>query len=463
MSTARNGRFGKEVDKSVNDFNTSLPFDQRMWREDITGSLAHAAMLAKQGVITEESHVAITRGLNAIAADIEAGALIFDGSEAEDIHMFVEEELTQRIGAAGKELHTARSRNDQVATDLRLYLRKELDLLKESLLELTNELCDKAEEHAGAIMPGYTHLQRAQPVSFGHHLMAYAAMFCRHLERIADYLKRLNVCPLGSAALAGTSYDIDRFYTAASLQFDKPCGNSIDGVGSRDFVIEYAYILAQIMADLSRFCEEIILWSSHEFKFVTIDDAYSTGSSIMPQKKNPDVAELIRGKSGRVFGNLFALFTMVKGTPLAYNKDLQEDKEAVFDSIDTVKLCLGTFTPMLKTLTINADNMLRACNDGFINATDCADYLTGKGIPFREAYGIVGELVRYASEHGLTLDTLPFDVYQSKSSLFDKDIFSAIGIRACFERRTSYGGTHPNEVKRQITETRELLEKYAKD
>ena len=403
------GRFQKEADPKTNDFNSSISIDSRMYKEDIEGSIAHATMLGAAGIIDKSESEKICAELEKIEKDIEAGALHID-PDAEDIHTFIEGELTARIGDAGKRLHTARSRNDQVALDIRLTLRKECAGLIEQLKELINVLCDQAEEYADTVMPGYTHLQRAQPITFGHHLMAYAEMFLRDIGRMQDALKRMDVCPLGSGALAGTTYPLDRDLTAKLLGFSGVSRNSLDGVADRDFCAEIAAAISLAMVHLSRFSEEIILWCSWEFKFIELDDAFSTGSSIMPQKKNPDITELIRGKSGRVFGDLMALLTMMKGLPLAYNKDMQEDKEAVFDAVDTLRLCLTPFIPMLKTMRVLKENMRAAAAKGFINATDCADYLVAsKGLPFRDAYKITGELVALCIERGLTLETLPID------------------------------------------------------
>ena len=451
------GRFSKEVDDRVNDFNSSIRFDCRMYEQDIKGSLAHAAMLAEQGIIPQEDADAIARGLEGILADLQSGALVFDPG-AEDIHMFVEAELTERIGGAGKRLHTARSRNDQVALDLRLTLREEAGEIKTLLLALITELRDKAAEHLDTVMPGYTHLQRAQPVTFAHHLMAYANMFLRDVERVSDAAGRMEFCPLGSGALAGTTYPIDRQRTAAALGFTAPTANSLDGVSDRDFCIELANAVAVIMMHLSRFSEEIVAWCSWEFKFIELDDAFATGSSIMPQKKNPDVAELVRGKTGRVYGDLMTLLTMMKGLPLAYNKDMQEDKEAVFDAVDTVKLCLKTFTPMLHTMTVLKENMRAAAAKGFINATDCADYLTKKGVPFRDAYKITGGLVAECIRRGLTLETLPLADYQAASAVFAEDVYGAINLETCVEGRLSEGGPSPDAVKKQIALITAFLE-----
>ena len=412
------GRFQKEADPKTNDFNSSISIDSRMYKEDIEGSIAHATMLGAAGIIDKGESEKICAELEKIEKDIETGALHID-PDAEDIHTFIEGELTVRIGDAGKRLHTARSRNDQVALDVRLTLRKECAGLMEQLKELINVLCDQAEEYADTVMPGYTHLQRAQPITFGHHLMAYAEMFLRDIGRMQDALKRMDVCPLGSGALAGTTYPLDRDLTAKLLGFSGVSRNSLDGVADRDFCAEIAAAISLAMVHLSRFSEEIILWCSWEFKFIELDDAFSTGSSIMPQKKNPDITELIRGKSGRVFGDLMALLTMMKGLPLAYNKDMQEDKEAVFDAVDTLRLCLTPFIPMLKTMRVLKENMRAAAAKGFINATDCADYLVAsKGLPFRDAYKITGELVALCIERGLTLETLPIDEYKKVCNAF---------------------------------------------
>lgn len=456
MQTMWAGRFEKKLDAKVNDFNSSISFDARMFAQDIKGSLAHAAMLCAQSILTQEEYKAVNDGLCAILEDLESGKLAFDPT-AEDIHMFVEAELTKRVGAPGKKLHTARSRNDQVALDLRMVLMDEAAAVSDMLLALEEVLLKKADEYAETVMPGYTHLQRAQPVTFGHHLMAYASMFARDLARLADCKERTAVSPLGACALAGTTYDTDRFMTAEALGFDEPCANSLDGVSDRDFVIEFLSALALIMMHLSRFSEEIILWCSWEFKFVELDDAYATGSSIMPQKKNPDVAELIRGKTGRVYGDLFAMLTVMKGLPLAYNKDMQEDKEAVFDALDTVKLCLPVFTKMLDTMTVLSENMRAAAAKGFINATDCADYLTKKGVPFRDAYKITGKLVGYGVKKGKTLEDMTLDEYAAFSDVFDADIYDAIYLDACVNKRTSYGGTAPDSVYDQIERMKKRL------
>ena len=449
------GRFSKEIDPKTNDFNSSIKFDSRMYKEDIDGSIAHATMLCTQGIISSDDLGLIVEGLNNIKTEIEAGTLLIDPN-AEDIHTFVEGELTSRIGAAGKRLHTARSRNDQVALDIRLYLRHECDDVLSQLTELIDVLCKKAEQYAGAVMPGYTHLQRAQPITFGHHLMAYAEMLLRDKERIVDAKNRMNYCPLGSCALAGTTYNTDREMTAEALGFNGPMQNSLDGVSDRDFCMELASALSILMVHLSRFSEEIVLWCSWEFKFIELDDAFSTGSSIMPQKKNPDITELIRGKSGRVFGDLTTLLTMMKGLPLAYNKDMQEDKEAFFDAFDTVKMCLTAFIPMLDTMTALTENMRKAAAGGFINATDCADYLVGKGLPFRDAYKATGELVALCIEKGLTLETLPLSEYKCICEIFDEGVYEAINLDKCVNDRTSLGGPAPQNVLTQVERVKVL-------
>ena len=450
------GRFSKEIDKKTNDFNSSISFDQRMYREDITGSMAHATMLGAQGIISEEDKDKILAGLQEILDDIESGKLAID-PEAEDIHTFTEGELTKRIGDAGKRLHTSRSRNDQVALDIRLTLRNECDALIPQIKELVTVLCKQAEKYSETVMPGYTHLQRAQPIVFGHHLLAYAEMFLRDISRLEDAKARMNFCPLGSGALAGTTYNIDREMTAKALGFDGVCRNSLDGVSDRDFCIELANALSLVMVHLSRFSEEIILWCSWEFKFIELDDAFSTGSSIMPQKKNPDIAELVRGKSGRVFGDLMTLLTVMKGIPLAYNKDMQEDKEAIFDAFDTVKMCLTAFIPMIDTMKVNAENMRKAAAGGFINATDCADFLVGKGLPFRDAYKATGQLVALCIEKGLTLETLPMEEYKAVCDLFDDDVYTAINLEKCVKDRTCLGAPAPENVVAQAKLIGELL------
>ncbi len=451
------GRFQKEADPKTNDFNSSISIDSRMYKEDIEGSIAHATMLGAAGIIDKGESEKICAELEKIEKDIETGALNID-PDAEDIHTFIEGELTARIGDAGKRLHTARSRNDQVALDVRLTLRKECAGLMEQLKELINVLCDQAEEYADTVMPGYTHLQRAQPITFGHHLMAYAEMFLRDIGRMQDALKRMDVCPLGSGALAGTTYPLDRDLTAKLLGFSGVSRNSLDGVADRDFCAEIAAAISLAMVHLSRFSEEIILWCSWEFKFIELDDAFSTGSSIMPQKKNPDITELIRGKSGRVFGDLMALLTMMKGLPLAYNKDMQEDKEAVFDAVDTLRLCLTPFIPMLKTMRVLKENMRAAAAKGFINATDCADYLVAsKGLPFRDAYKITGELVALCIERGLTLETLPIDEYKKVCNAFDGGVYEAINLEKCVRDRKVKGAPCPENVRAAAKEVRTIV------
>lgn len=453
------GRFKGALDKTADDFNSSISFDKVMYRQDIEGSMAHAAMLGKQNIITPEEAGTIIAALSEIRADIDEGKLEIDES-CEDIHMFVEKVLTDRIGDTGKKLHTARSRNDQVALDLRMYLRDEIKEISELLKSLVLVICDKAEKHKSTIMPGYTHLQRAQPITFGQHLMAYAMMFLRDMDRLSDVKKRMNISPIGSCALAGTTYDTDRVFEAEKLGFDGVCMNSMDGVSDRDFCVEFLSAASIIMVHLSRFSEEIILWASWEFKFIELDDAFTTGSSIMPQKKNPDMAELSRGKSGRVFGDLMTMLTVLKGLPLAYNKDMQEDKEAVFDACKTVKMCLEVFTPMLETAKAIPENMKKAASGGFICATDLADYLVRKGLPFRTAYKIVGNTVAKCIETGKTLETLPLDEYKKTSDVFDEELYSAIDLNVCVEKRISLGATSPSSVESQINFARNEVSKY---
>ncbi len=455
MAQLWKGRFKKELAKETNDFNSSISFDSRMFEEDIKGSMAHAAMLGAQGIIEKSESDKIIAGLQEILSDIKSGKLEIDMTD-EDIHTFIEGELTARLGQTGKRLHTARSRNDQVALDIRLTLRKEIGEIKEKVRGLICVICNKAEENKHTIMPGYTHLQRAQPITFAHHLMAYAAMLCRDLGRLEDTEKRMNSCPLGSGALAGTTYPLDREAVAAELGFDGITLNSLDGVSDRDFCIELASALSLIMVHLSRFSEEIIMWCSWEFKFVELDDAFSTGSSIMPQKKNPDIAELVRGKSGRVFGDLTTLLTVMKGIALAYNKDMQEDKEAIFDAVDTVKMCLTAFTPMIDTMTVLKDNMRAAAAKGFINATDCADYLVGKGLPFRDAYKATGELVALCIDKGLTLETLPLEEYRKVCDLFDDEVYTAINLEKCVADRKVAGGPSSESVDTQIAYAKKI-------
>lgn len=451
------GRFSKQVDDTVNAFNSSIAFDGRMYKHDIQGSIAHATMLGDCGIIPKKDSLEIIGGLKEILADIESGALQLDPS-AEDIHMFIEAELTKRLGDVGKRLHTARSRNDQVALDIRLYLRDEIDEIYALVKKLAVTVLGIAKQHTDTIMPGYTHLQRAQPITFAHHLMAYVWMLIRDLDRLKDTAKRMNYCPLGSGALAGTTYKTNRRQTAELLGFTEPMQNSLDGVSDRDFCVELGCALSLIMTHLSRFSEEIIMWCSWEFKFVELDDAFATGSSIMPQKKNPDVTELIRGKTGRVNGDLITLLSMLKGLPLAYNKDMQEDKEAIFDAVDNVKLCVKTFIPMLSTMRVLKENMRNAAAKGFINATDCADYLVKKGMPFRDAYKITGTLVAQCIEKGLTLETLPIADYKTMTELFDVDVYEAISLDTCVRERKSEGGPSPEAVKIQIEKAEKALE-----
>ncbi len=433
------GRFSKSTDAAVDDFNSSIRFDSRMYKQDIRGSQAHAAMLGKQGIIPEADAKLIVKTLEEILADIEAGKVEFT-IDAEDIHMNIETILISRIGDVGKRLHTGRSRNDQVALDNKLYLRDEAEELKSMLENLQSIILKLAEENLDTIMPGYTHLQKAQPITFAHHIMAYYEMFSRDLSRLNDWKRRMNILPLGSGALAGTTYPLDRPFVAEKLGFDGITQNSIDGVSDRDFVCELAFVLSMVMVHLSRFSEEIILWSSNEFGFVTLDDAYSTGSSIMPQKKNPDIAELARGKSGRVFGSLMGLLTMLKGLPLAYNKDMQEDKEQIFDALDTVKMCLPVFGGMLATMKINKDAMLEGAKGGFTNATDVADYLVKKGLPFRDAHAVVGRMVAYCLDTNKVIDALSMDEFKDFSPLFDEDIYTAISLETCVNLRKIPGG-----------------------
>ena len=443
------GRFQKETDTLVNNFNSSINFDARLYKQDIAGSIAHATMLGKQGIIEQAEADKIINGLKAILADIEAGEVEFT-MDNEDIHMNIEAILTQRIGATGKRLHTSRSRNDQVAVDFRLYVKEEIPVIINQVLDLEQVLIQKAEENLSTVMPGYTHLQRAQPTTFAHYMMAYANMFRRDVTRLEDCLERLDECPLGAGALATSTYPVDRQMTAKLLGFAKPTENSMDSVSDRDYAIEFLSACSIMMMHLSRFAEEIILWCSWEFKYADLDDAYSTGSSIMPQKKNPDVAELVRGKTGRVYGDLMTLLTVMKALPLAYNKDMQEDKEPVFDAIDTVEMCLPVFGAMLQTLTIRPKNMAKAAAGGFINATDCADYLVKKGMPFREAYMIVGRLVNMCIRSGENLDTLTLRDFRAISDLFDSDVYEALELKHCVHERKVYGGPSKDDVTRQI-------------
>lgn len=451
-------RFQKELDALVNEFNSSIKVDSLMFKEDIQGSLAHAEMLFKTDIITGEDYADIRKGLTDILSEIESGELKIDMG-AEDIHMFIEGELTKRYPVAGKKLHTARSRNDQVALDIRLYLRSKTDSLLKSVGNLISTIYDVASQNVDTVMPGYTHLQRAQPLTFAHHLLAYASMFMRDYDRLLGARERLNHSPLGSCALAGTTYPIRRDFVSDKLDFASPVFNSMDGVSDRDFCVELASDIALIMMHLSRFSEEIILWSSWEFKFIELDDAYSTGSSIMPQKKNPDIAELVRGKTGRAYGNLITLLTLLKGLPLAYNKDMQEDKEAIFDSVETALKCLNVFAPMLKTMTVLKENMAKAGEKGFINATDCADYLAKKGMPFREAYKITGQLVATCIQKGKTLSELELEEYKAFSDLFEVDVYQAIDLATCLNKRTSEGGPSAVAVQKQL----EIVANFLKD
>ncbi len=450
------GRFEKKIDSRTNDFNSSIKFDHKMYKHDIKGSMAHAKMLSKQGIIGEDDKEKILKGLEEILEDIESGNLKLDPN-AEDIHMFVEAELTKRIGQSGKKLHTARSRNDQVALDIKMYLKDAILEIQKELKELIATFVEKAEENTKTIMPGYTHLQRAQPVTFGHHLMAYVEMFLRDEERLSQTYNRMDVSPIGSCALAGTTYNLDREYEAKELGFASVTNNSLDGVSDRDYVIELLSDISMIMMHLSRISEEIVMWSSWEFKFVELDDAFATGSSIMPQKKNPDITELIRGKTGRVYGDLMAMLTVMKGTPLAYNKDMQEDKEAIFDALDTVNLCITTLNPLVKTMTVLKDNMKKAAAKGFINATDCADYLVEKGIPFRDAYKITGSLVKYCIKNDTTLENLKLEEFKEYSDKFEEDVYEAIDLINCVNKRNVVGGPAAEQVMKQIERVKNII------
>lgn len=443
------GRLQGEVNEKLNQLNASIGFDSRMYKQDITGSMAHAKMLGKQGIISQEDSEKIVEGLKGILSEIDAGALAIDMT-SEDIHTFVEGELTRRIGDAGKRLHTARSRNDQVALDIRMYLADEIDRTIDLAKDLILALTEVAKQHLESVMPGYTHLQRAQPVTLAHYLMAYAQMLLRDIDRLIDCKKRTMILPLGSGALAGTTYPLDRAYVAEQLGFNGICMNSMDGVSDRDFALELMSDLSIMMMHLSRFSEEICMWCSWEFKFVTLSDTFSTGSSIMPQKKNPDITELVRGKTGRVYGDLMTLLTAMKALPLAYNKDMQEDKEAIFDALDTAHLSLEVLAPMLRTATFHPANMKKAAQGGFINATDVADYMTKKGVPFRDAYCVTGQLVNRCIELGTTLDALPLDEYKAFSPVFDEDIYAAIDLLTCVSQRTIPGGPAPATVAKQI-------------
>ncbi len=453
------GRFQKETNTLVNDFNASIGFDARLYQQDITGSIAHATMLGEQGIISQEDAAEIINGLKAILADIDAGEVEFS-LDNEDIHMNIETILTQRIGDAGKRLHTGRSRNDQVAVDFRLFVKEEIPVIIGQILDLEKVLIRKAEENLTTVMPGYTHLQRAQPTTFAHYMMAYANMLRRDVTRFEDCLERMDECPLGAGALATSTYPVNRERTAQLLGFKKPTDNSLDSVSDRDYAIEFLSACSLLMMHLSRFSEEVILWCSWEFKFVDLDDAYSTGSSIMPQKKNPDVAELVRGKTGRVYGDLVSLLTVMKGLPLACNKDMQEDKETVFDAIDTVEMCVPVFAAMLDTLTVRPKNMSKAAAGGFINATDCADYLTKRGMPFREAYMIVGRLVNMCIKSGETLETLTLRDFRAISELFDSDIYEALELKRCVHERKVLGGPSAEDVTRQINVIKDFVEQH---
>ena len=455
------GRFQKQTDELVNDFNASISFDQRLYKQDITGSMAHAQMLCDCGILTAQDNEKIQQGLTELLAEIEAGKVTFT-ADNEDIHMNVETLLTAKIGDAGKRLHTARSRNDQVALDFRLYLREEISGVIEKLLQLEKVLCEKAKAHTQTVMPGYTHLQRAQPITFAQHLLAYAGMFTRDITRLEDCRTRMNECPLGSGALAGTTYPIDRFQTASALGFAGPMKNSLDGVSDRDYALEFLSDASILMMHLSRFSEEIIAWCSWEFKFVELDDAYATGSSIMPQKKNPDVAELVRGKTGRVYGDLMGLLTVMKSLPLAYNKDMQEDKEPVFDALDTLSQCIPVFTAMVDTMTVLPENMRAAAGKGFLNATDCADYLTKKGMPFRDAYKVSGQLVYLCTQKGCTHEKLSLTELKRLSPLFAPDVYEAISLDTCVSQRKSYGGPAPEQTAMQIAAIEGFLAAHTK-
>ena len=460
MSKLWTGRADGKINEAAEAFNASVRFDKRLYKEDITGSVAHAAMLGKQGIISMEEAEVLIAGLGGILADLEAGVLAVD-EKAEDIHTFVEETLVSRVGAVGKKLHTGRSRNDQVALDMKMFARSAADEIKGKLLSLASVITEKAEEYKGTVMSGYTHLQRAQPVTFGHHLMAYAFMLLRDADRLSDARKRLNVCPIGAAALAGTTYPTDRAFEAAELGFAGVTENSIDSVSDRDYLVELLAAISLLMTHLSRFSEELVLWSSFEFKYVEISDDFTTGSSIMPQKKNPDMAELARGKTGRVYGDLIAMLTVLKGLPLAYNKDMQEDKESFFDAVDTANACLDVFLPMIAGLKAKEERMLTAAKEGFINATDLADYLAKKGVPFREAYKMVGEIVRDAVKKKVTLEDIPLSDYKKISPVFEEDLYQEISLASCVNKRASYGGTAVSSVEREIALAKEKIKSLA--
>ncbi len=461
MSKLWAGRACGDINEAAESFNASIKFDKRLIKEDVCGSVVHAMMLAKQGIISEEEGKTIVDALGGILDDVACGKLAVDET-AEDVHTFVEQTLIARIGDVGKKLHTARSRNDQVALDMKLFARKAAEDVTQKLLSLVATLADKAEEYKGAVMSGYTHLQRAQPVTFGHHLAAYCYMFLRDADRLKDAKARLNLSPIGCAALAGTTFPTDRAYEAAQLGFDGVVENSMDGVSDRDYVVELSADLALIMTHLSRLSEEIVLWSSWEFKYIVLSDDFTTGSSIMPQKKNPDIAELARGKTGRVYGDLFSILTVLKSLPLAYNKDMQEDKEGFFDAVDTVSACLDVFVPMVNGIVALTDNMEKAAKQGYINATDLADYLAKKGVPFREAYKMVGEIVKEAVEKGVTLEEIPLSDYQKKSAAFEADLFDAIDLATCVNKRTSEGGTAVSSVEKQLSSIRAKIKSFEK-
>ena len=457
MAQLWGGRFTKETDQLVYNFNASISFDKKFYKQDIAGSRAHVKMLAKQGILTEEERDAILQGLDGIERDVENGTLEIT-SEYEDIHSFVEANLIQRIGDAGKKLHTGRSRNDQVALDMKLYTRDELIAIDGELKELLSELLNLMEEHIGTYMPGFTHLQKAQPITLAHHIGAYFEMFKRDRGRLGDIYRRMNYCPLGSGALAGTTYPLDREYTAILLGFDGPTLNSMDSVSDRDYLIEFLSALSTVMMHMSRFSEEIIIWNSNEYQFVELDDAYSTGSSIMPQKKNPDIAELVRGKTGRVYGALMSLLTTMKGLPLAYNKDMQEDKELSFDAMDTVKGCIALFRGMVSTMRVRKDRMENSAKNGFTNATDAADYLVNHGVPFRDAHGIVGRLVLHCLEKGISLDEMSLAEFREISPVFEEDIYDAISLKTCVEKRTTIGAPGKAAMEAVIRQEKQYLE-----
>ena len=460
MAQLWGGRFTKQTDQLVFDFNASITFDKRLFHEDVTGSIVHATMLAKQGILTEEERKSIVEGLTGILEDVDDGTLAIDETQ-EDIHSFVEATLIDRIGDAGKKLHTGRSRNDQVALDMRLYTRARVTETDGLLKKLLEALLDTMENNLDTYMPGFTHLQKAQPITLAHHYGAYFEMFKRDRQRLADIYKRMNYCPLGAGALAGTTYPLDREYTARLLRFEGPTLNSIDSVADRDYLIEFLSALSTIMMHLSRFSEEIIIWNSNEYQFVELDDAYSTGSSIMPQKKNPDIAELVRGKTGRVYGALMALLTTMKGLPLAYNKDMQEDKEMAFDAMDTAADCITLFTGMIQTMRFRKDRMAKSAMNGFTNATDAADYLVGKGVPFRDAHGIIGRLVLYCIEKDTSIDALSLEELRSISDKFDEDIYDAISLKTCVEKRLTIGAPGEKMMKQVIEKNKEYLKNDA--